>query len=326
MVDVAPPPAPGDPIDNDLKEANGGSENDEGEGDKDKGKIMVYPCMSGKAKFDISFEACEPFGFFFGDRVECKQYGPAWVIGVSRAAVEARTKELFFHWDMDKGASCFAGCGPEGFRKRGIKLLFSHQQRADTRPRNYFAPQLGTLLQGDRSFSDVTFVVGEEKKVLQAHRNILVSRSKYFEAMLLGGMRESSSQEPVVTMADSDPVAFQIMLEFLYTGELKLSATDHEQFCLVFELADKYQLDKLKELCIDQLAGVVSTDNVASLLLFSDKLSADTLKTACKDYFTSHYENVIQTTGFVALATAKPALLQEVLGECTRPRKRQRTR
>lgn len=63
---------------------------------------IIYKCMSGKAKFDISQEACEPFGFYFGDRVECKQYGPAWVIGVSRAAVRDRTKELFFHWDSDK--------------------------------------------------------------------------------------------------------------------------------------------------------------------------------------------------------------------------------
>lgn len=45
------------------------------------------------------------------------------------------------------------------------------------------------MLENDKTFADVTFVVGDAR--IMAHKCILASRSKFFENMFKAGMRET---------------------------------------------------------------------------------------------------------------------------------------
>ncbi len=61
--------------------------------------------------------------------------------------------------------------------------------------------------------SDVTFVVGEEKKEVRAHKFILMSRSSVFEAMF---ERWDSSSSGPISVEDADFDAFNAFLEARY--------------------------------------------------------------------------------------------------------------
>lgn len=46
-------------------------------------KTITYRLRSGELQtFDVSKEACEPFGFYFGERAKVRAGKTAWVLGV----------------------------------------------------------------------------------------------------------------------------------------------------------------------------------------------------------------------------------------------------
>ena len=58
---------------------------------------------------------------------------------------------------------------------------------------------------------DVSFLVGEEKKKISAHKYVLVSRSSVFYAMLCGPL-SGNDEEPIV-IPDIDSATFTKMLK-----------------------------------------------------------------------------------------------------------------
>lgn len=57
---------------------------------------------------------------------------------------------------------------------------------------------------------DVTFIVGEGRRRIPAHKYILISRSEVFEAMLVGLLHEHSRE---IEIPDVSPSAFWKLLE-----------------------------------------------------------------------------------------------------------------
>ena len=57
--------------------------------------------------------------------------------------------------------------------------------------------------------SDVTFVVGTERKQIEAHKLILCIRSTVFDAMLTGPMSEQNN----IVLPDVDPEIFHLFLQ-----------------------------------------------------------------------------------------------------------------
>ena len=54
----------------------------------------------------------------------------------------------------------------------------------------------------------------------QAHKNVLAACSSYFMAMFTSGFKESSQSEISI---DEDPEVFEVLLEFIYTGEMAIT-------------------------------------------------------------------------------------------------------
>ena len=67
--------------------------------------------------------------------------------------------------------------------------------------------------------SDLTFIVGEDKVEIPAHRAILSARSQYFQAMLREEGMLESLEGVVRTM--HEPGEFRRMLEFIYTNTVR---------------------------------------------------------------------------------------------------------
>ena len=103
-----------------------------------------------------------------------------------------------------------------------------------------FSVQLWTA-SVNRNMTDVEFLVREES--FGAHRSLLSARSPVFASMFASGMKETKTGK--VCIEDVDPTTFQQFLKFLYTGMFEPSSIDHD----LFEVADKYQVETLMELC-----------------------------------------------------------------------------
>lgn len=84
-------------------------------------------------------------------------------------------------------------------------------------------------------------------KILKCHRSVLAARSPVFEAMFASDMEEAKG---VVKINDFDSETINQMLRFVYW--LKVEKLDDIVVDLIYA-ADKYQIQELKEICIDSL-------------------------------------------------------------------------
>ena len=102
--------------------------------------------------------------------------------------------------------------------------------------------------------SDVEFIV--KGKTIPAHSLILRGESPVFTAMFEHDMTESSSRTVVVE--DIEPNVFYQLLRYLYSGEMPQEEDDENMAELLFIAANKYQVEKLKDLCIPLLTKALN--------------------------------------------------------------------
>lgn len=74
--------------------------------------IKAKTCVGRNIKFDISKEACEPFGFFHNERVKTP-CGNATVVGVAKDRYQNKL-QLWFLVDGEEGAACWGWVKTKG--------------------------------------------------------------------------------------------------------------------------------------------------------------------------------------------------------------------
>ena len=154
--------------------------------------------------------------------------------------------------------------------------------------------------------SDVVIRVKKER--FDAHKNILAARSSVFLAMFQSELTET--QTNTVKIEGIEPAVFKEVLRFIYTDQVEqLDELAKE----LFEAAERYMLDFLKEKCVSHLATKISVENCAELLLLADLHSAAELKTFVLDFFRSRASDVAQTASWQQLMeSANPHLLRDI--------------
>lgn len=96
---------------------------------------------------------------------------------------------------------------------------------------------------------------------LKAHKAVLVARSPVFEKMLQHDMKEAN--EGITDVPDFESLVMKEVLRYMYCNEIRgLEKIAHE---LIFA-AEKYQLEELKEACIDEIIHSLSAENVLKSL------------------------------------------------------------
>jgi len=123
--------------------------------------------------------------------------------------------------------------------------------------------------------SDFSFVIGKEK--IPAHKAILVTRVPYFDKMLASGMVESQTNS--ISIKDSDAASFRDVLRYIYCA--KLPEKLEEKSFQILPLADKYDLQSLKDACIHCMDVCLTKDNVCDTLIIADLYRCDALKKKC---------------------------------------------
>eukprot|EP01122_Echinamoeba_exundans_P009116 TRINITY_DN3148_c0_g2_i1.p1 TRINITY_DN3148_c0_g2~~TRINITY_DN3148_c0_g2_i1.p1 ORF type:complete len:835 (+),score=113.91 TRINITY_DN3148_c0_g2_i1:383-2887(+) len=123
---------------------------------------------------------------------------------------------------------------------------------------------------------DITIKVGES--LLCAHKAILVARSEYFRAMLLGGLSEASQKEIVIP--DVDGNVFEVILRYIYTGEV--DATQFEDIVVdVIVAASLFRIEGLIRQLESIIAHNLDPSNVESLLELAVAHNFERLKASC---------------------------------------------
>jgi len=123
--------------------------------------------------------------------------------------------------------------------------------------------------------SDVTFRIGDES--IPAHQLILRTRVPYFERLFVSGMKETISK--VITVEDFDFADFKEFLKFVYSGELPEKLETSPKVYLL--MADKYDVQDLKESCSLAFRKKLTFSNVIDTLILAHTYHCPLLKERC---------------------------------------------
>nr|XP_012631430.1 BTB/POZ domain-containing protein 19 isoform X10 [Microcebus murinus] len=150
-------------------------------------------------------------------------------------------------------------------------------------------------------YSDVRFVVGQERQEVFAHRCLLACRCSFFQR-LLGSEPGPRVPSPVV-LSTVPAEAFLAVLEFLYTNSVKL----HRHSVLeVLTAAVEYGLEELRELCLEFVVKVLDVELVCEALQVAVTFGLGPLQERCIAFIEAHSQ--VQLLIFILL-TPHPILL-----------------
>ena len=127
--------------------------------------------------------------------------------------------------------------------------------------------------------------------------------------MLQAGMKEKQTKEIFIKDFNSKTVAE--MLYFMYTGDISLDDTE-DMLSDLLRVADKYQLDDLKEMCEEKLVSNLSVENSIDSLVLGDSLNASKLKKMALDLVAKNMKKIVNMDVYKDLFAKRPTLAWEV--------------
>ena len=116
-------------------------------------------------------------------------------------------------------------------------------------------------LRTSQTLTDVTLVC-DDKIMLEAHKIILVSCSKFFEA-ILHQLTQSSDYKPIIYLKGINYQEMECILQFMYLGEARFSQERSSEFLRVateLELKSLSQIDDDNHMPGDQAIEVISSE------------------------------------------------------------------
>ncbi|KAK4717010.1 hypothetical protein R3W88_015348 [Solanum pinnatisectum] len=165
---------------------------------------------------------------------------------------------------------------------------------------------------------DIVIRVGDE--AFKGHKLILAARSPVFRAQFFGLIGNPKTDE--VEIEDIEPSVFKAMLQYIYSDELPdlIEITGSTSTCAstivmqhLLAAADRFGLDRLKELCEAKLCEEVNVDTVATTLSLAEQHRCPQLKAICLKFAATNLGVVMQKDGFKHLEESCPLLLSELL-------------
>ena len=159
--------------------------------------------------------------------------------------------------------------------------------------------ELGGLLtfeagEKENKFIDVTFSITAKESTspstFYAHKAVLAARSPVFAKMFEHNLQESATN--CITVSDIDPDVFKELLTYIYTGQAPNIQTLASS---LLNVAEKYQLGRLKAMCERQMSYGLQVDNAAETLVLAHTYGADQLKKNALMYIVKHRNEVRET-------------------------------
>jgi len=190
---------------------------------------------------------------------------------------------------------------------KSIQTVHERSQPSEALSESYHQKQLTQdldLSYASKEYTDITIICN--KKEFECHKLILASRSKVLKKVIKV-MKENESGKFEVNCKNVE--VFEDMLRYIYTGIAPNIDTLAKE---LLEVAEEYQLQKLKELCELKLSSSVDIGNCIDLLVLSDINQASTLKTAALNFVNKNLKQ-IEISELKTKLSDSPSLLVKVL-------------
>ncbi|GBO17257.1 TD and POZ domain-containing protein 5 [Araneus ventricosus] len=161
-------------------------------------------------------------------------------------------------------------------------------------------------LYNDQILSDIRLET--KSKIFHAHKNVLCAKSPVFAAMLTTNMKKKLID--CIEVEDLEDSTVKQFLLFLYTDILE--DLQWESAMKLYYAADKYQVQRLKDLCTSFLITGLNRRNIGDLLILADKHQDSVLMTAVEKFIcmrekqifcTDEWESFMETHSELAMKT-----------------------
>ncbi|XP_055371432.1 BTB/POZ domain-containing protein 6-B-like [Condylostylus longicornis] len=152
------------------------------------------------------------------------------------------------------------------------------------------------------------FLVGRkdsEQQMFSVNKLLLAKASPVFQRLFYGSTADNSDVilEPEVT-----PRAFSAMLNFIYTGTLRIGS--FENACELYSVTVKYVLPTAVLACRSYLSQNLNAENICKAYEFAEINDEAFLKRQCKEIFPTLIKEVISNPSFMEI---KLSTLREIL-------------
>ena len=163
-------------------------------------------------------------------------------------------------------------------------------------PATHSSEALSTLadMRASRDLVDVTIQAGDLS--LGVHRIALAACSPYFRAMFLGDNRESA--EGVVVIKELDPTAVRDIVDFCYSGKIKIDTTN---VLNILPAACLFQLSGVQEACCTFLTAQLHPSNCLGFRKFADIHHCVSLWKKCNVFMQQRFPEVALHEEFLEL-------------------------
>ncbi|XP_043221301.1 BTB/POZ domain-containing protein 6-like [Amphibalanus amphitrite] len=159
--------------------------------------------------------------------------------------------------------------------------------------------------------ADVHFVAGPPGATqrIPAHKYVLATGSSVFYAMFYGGLADEQDE---IEVPDVEPVAFLVMLRYLYTDEFFPEA---DTVLATLYAAKKYIVPFLARACVSYLETSLTAGNACLLLSQSRLFEEPELMQRCWEIIDAQAEVALRSEGFTEVDhnTLKSVLARETL-------------
>ena len=142
---------------------------------------------------------------------------------------------------------------------------------------------------------DITLVTKDDKE-LKAHRNVLSAASPFFCKLLQTDMKES--REGIVRFEEISGSVMEDVLEFIYTGTVKVTQENAEE---LIGAGNYLLIPSLKTISGIFLEREMSNSNCLSTFYFAEKYDCDELITNSRSFIHTNFASVAEMDEFLSL-------------------------
>ena len=146
-----------------------------------------------------------------------------------------------------------------------------------------------------KELCDVVLHVGELD--IHAHKVVLASFSPYFYAMFTNDLVESRQNS--ITLKSMDPRSVELLIEFAYTAQIKISEQNVQY---VLPVASILQICQVRKACCDFLQSQLDPSNCIGIKDFADIYGCIDLAKAAEKFMFRHFLEVSESEEFENLS------------------------
>ncbi|KAL3858386.1 hypothetical protein ACJMK2_012977 [Sinanodonta woodiana] len=144
--------------------------------------------------------------------------------------------------------------------------------------------------------TDITFLVGEHREPIKAHKYVLRSRSCVFYTMFYGPLHNSLNE---IRIVDIEPEIFKQVLLFIYCEDIIIDLNNVHG---VLDMAKKFSIQSLIDMCLRRLKVSMSTHNICTILENAHLYNDVQLKEKCLKFIFHQPKAVFQNSDLSELS------------------------